>query len=258
MIAIPSRDELKKLRKTLGLDDVASTFGVSRSKVDKWCKIYNLRHSECKNDLATNMPKNLTDEQSDMIYGCLLGDAGISDGLFEMKQSLEKEEFLLTIKQILGPLFSKLDYGTTKKPTRINGKISHRPSDWSGGLSDWCRLRSRKNDIFRNMRQLFYPNKSKIVPTQLILNWRMIGYWYCCDGTRNGSRAYFCTDSFSSADVYLLVSKLQSIGLECSINSRNRIMVSSKQFEFFQENIHHYVNWKCFAHKLRATEQGSI
>lgn len=260
MLTIPSREELKIIRKSMGLTEAAKQLGVSRSTIDRWCANYSLNHHECKNNCTEEMPSQLTREQQDVVYGCLLGDGGIFDGLFEMRQSIEKEDFLKTIKQILGPLFSKMDYGQSRKPSRIGGIVSHALVDWKGGYSHWCRLRSRKNNIFHEIRELFYRDKEKIVPEHLLLNWKMVAYWYCCDGTNDikGKRAIFCTDSFTKQDIELLIAKMSRLGLECTfVPSKKRIAISSKQYDFFQQNIEqHIVHWNCFQHKMR--QQGNL
>lgn len=256
-VKMPSREVLKAIRKTVGLKKAAKQLGVSYSTVARWCLAYKLNHHECKNDCREEMPPELSKEQQDVIWGCLLGDGGIHNGLFEMRQSLEKEEFVKTIIQILGPLFSKLDYGKTRKPSRINGKVSHALTDWKGEYSYWCRLRSRKHDVFRNLAELFYRDGKKMVPEKLQLNWRMIAYWYCCDGTNRADvrQIRLCTDNFIAKDIQILTKQLAGLNIVCAIHrSRNRIAIGSKCYDLFLQQVEPYIPWSCFKHKLRRKE----
>jgi len=79
-------------------------------------------------------------------------------------------------------------------------------------------------EAFNYYHDLFYKNKRKIVPSNIeeLLTARSLAFWAMDDGTPDRSGFVFHTDSFTLAEVELLVKALKNkFDLNCSIQTRN-------------------------------------
>jgi hypothetical protein len=79
-------------------------------------------------------------------------------------------------------------------------------------------------EAFNYYYDLFYKNKKKIVPLNIeeLLTARSLAYWAMDDGSPDRSGFVFHTNSFTLAEVEILVKTLKNkFNLNCSIHSRN-------------------------------------
>lgn len=78
-------------------------------------------------------------------------------------------------------------------------------------------------DAFNYYYDLFYKDKKKIVPSNIedLLTARSLAYWAMDDGSADRSGFYYHTNSFTLAEVELLVKALKNkFDLNCSIHTR--------------------------------------
>lgn len=162
----------------------------------------------------------LTQEQNDLIIGSLLGDGYmLKDGTFRMKQKSSRREYVDFLHDRLDPFALDVRLEKSRKPTRINGKISHRIEDWNG---EWCHsvmFYTRKHQIFDSFRETWYPKGEKIVPEGLALNHRILTHWYLQDGSYSpkfGMVRLSC-QSFNKNDIVRLVGLLDDMGIKSEI-----------------------------------------
>lgn len=164
--------------------------------------------------------------------------------------------------------FSKNIYENvkSKKPSRIDGRVSH--DHWNGEYCYSCMFNTCRHSIFTDLENKWYlrdnsgnyilnslGNRTKVVPRDLKLTWRIAAIWACDDGYNNNNQKYFilCTDSFSNDDIKFLISRLQNdLGIKSSIlKLKNEIIMCNKNATAFIDGIKEYISWDCFAHKIK-------
>lgn len=86
------------------------------------------------------------------------------------------------------------------------------------------RIATRCNEIFTDLRRIWYPNDIKKVPKHIKLTKFVLANWFMCDGSairmkkrKNLVRIVFSTDGFSLDDVEFLKNQLIDQGYNCWI-----------------------------------------
>lgn len=163
-------------------------------------------------------PKTVTIEQipselKEIIVGLALGDLHIrkraKNTSLHFKQSIKNEAYILH----LYTLFQEFCKMTPKiKDAKLNDKTHQ--SIFFDTLT---------YEAFNYYYDLFYLNKIKIVPSNIeeLLTAKSLAYWAMDDGQADRSGFIFYTNSFTLAEVQLLVKVLKNkFDLNCSIHTR--------------------------------------
>ncbi len=166
-----------------------------------------------------NTEGSLSEEQNQIITGCLLGDGAMrikTNALLEINHSFEQKELVDWIYSDL-----KQFVGTGPKIHKGNGKrIAYR-------------FTTRSLPVFTKFYYRFFKNGKKTVPTDLILFPLTMAIWFMDDGTKSRSSVYLNTQQFSQEEQILLQEVLKKQwGIETTLNkdkiyTRIRIRVSS-------------------------------
>ena len=151
--------------------EIAKFYGVSRITISRRKRKFGV----CNNSIRLELlPNNLTDLQSEIVCGLLLGDGSIgrkktlgSNCRFGFGQKHKNKEYVEHIYNILLP-FSRPVYPTV----RILRNKKHKGFQFS----------TTSHPIFTYLQSKWYTGKQKIVPSDLKLTWQTVAYWYMDDG----------------------------------------------------------------------------
>ena len=158
---------------------------------------------------------NLSEFQMDVLIGSLLGDGHLhklnnerSNSHFGKSQTTLKKEYLDWHNNIFKeyssgvyPCWSKSKI-SCKNNKIIHLKVKRRLSSYA--------YRTFNHEIITELRNKWYPDGIKIIPSDLSLNSQRIAVWYFDDGSNDtkSRRATICTNSFSLNEVEFLSSIL--------------------------------------------------
>jgi recombination protein RecA len=164
-----------------------------------------------------------TPRQIEVIYGSMLGDGSISNGIknkkpcqsiFEVKHCDKQKDY---VEWKYMELKSLCPTGTKKVK--------------NGERIQW-RIRTFHHPFFTRLRKLFYPKGVKIITKEILDNIGVLGLavWYMDDGTlsKHGNHIKFCTCSFSERDNLILSQWLENrflIKTEIKIYSGYRFLI---------------------------------
>ena len=201
----------------------------------------------------------LTDIQLDIINGTLLGDGYISKEINDKRNNRYRFKQKLANKEYVDYIYNELkEYcsapprdGIGRKPTKINGKITHRLEDWQGEYCYSYVFETRKFPIFKELRKKWYTHR-KIVPNDLKLNPRVLSHWMWDDGCNNPGHKSITlhTNCFSKDEIYFLVELLKkTFGFSCCAQKKV-IQIRAKSYFNFIETIKPYCLWDCMRHKI--------
>lgn len=107
---------------------------------------------------------------------------------------------------------------------------------------------TRSLPFFTELEALFYQKldsrRIKVVPANImeLLTPVSLAYWFMDDGNALGKGFQLNTNAFAKADLELLVNVLTNkFGLNCTIQSRNRIYITVKSAAKFIQLIEPYI-----------------
>lgn len=206
----------------------------------------------------------MTNRVMDILIGSLLGDGYLvkssprsKNAMFKLKQCSRFSSYVEYMYGCLGK-YVKCDVRSyrSKKPSRVNGKISHDEAHWNG---EYCESRyfwSRCDPVFTDLWNNWYSGGKKSVPENISLNTRSLSHWFVEDGSNNitskskGVALY--TQSFSEADCNLLVDVLsRDLDLEAKVYSGPVIRIMSGSYFKFMKMVSPYVKiFGCFDYKI--------
>jgi len=156
------------------------------------------------------------------MVGCLLGNAhasqygkNLGNTRIEFKQGVIHAPYLFFI------YFQLLFAGEVTAFTPVPKSAS----DGKGGTHQSLRVRTMRLLVFNWFRDLFYPAGIKIVPDiiGLLLTPRAFAYWIMDDAGYRASGMILHTNSFTKADVMLLISVLDSnFGIKATIRAAGK------------------------------------
>lgn len=265
-----SKKELEKYLKDHTQKECAKHFGCSRDVIKSRVQEYNL----FKNKNRRIAPDLFTKEQKNIIIGTLLGDAYLFkpdlEARYAIKMKLSSKEYVEYLQKKLYPFALKLRQKRNRKPTRIDGKFSHKLKDWRGG---WCYsicFDTIQWHLFTEMERKWYLRDSdgnyvlnknghriKTIPKDLQLNWDIVGHLACCDGYNAGNVNFkqfqFCTNSFSYEENEFLVSKFKDIGITSKVKRNGKhyvIKIERLHYFDFIERLKPYIPVECFKYKV--------
>lgn len=207
-----------------------------------------------------------TTEQEDIIIGSLLGDAHLRIGRkncsFSKKQKKDRLPYLEWMEKILSPYSSAISpiYSSEKL---IGGK--------KGVILERQKIAKRLSGFFLNthqhpnwtiLREEWYKDKIKIVPTNLKLNPLRIAVWYWDDGSNSEKNrtAVFCVQSFTMDEAIFLAERLHDFEIKPEVRhvvseytgkKMPILKIYSKSYDNLIELVKPYMFWDCFAHKIK-------
>lgn len=183
-------------------------------------------------------------EQMSVINGSILGDGHLSkprgngNSCFSKAQTARRREYLEWTGNILGEHLSSIN--------------EH--DNWAAGKKyRKAILLSRACTDFTDLRHKWYPNGTKIVPRDLVLDPLSIAIWFFDDGSNDlkNRQVSFATYSFSKDDCQFLCCKLKEHSVDSYVSSDNVINVSTKSYKTFVDMVTPYMIWPFFKHKIQ-------
>lgn len=247
----PTREELKIALCKKTCTEAAILFGTSKRTLCRWLKQYDLKYEECKH---SNLPPKLNAIQSDLYLASMLGDGNTSKrGIFKLKMTRSSEEYVRWAMEIMAPFSSNLKYESSAKFLKVNGKfVSDKTKpDFYKCVSFYTPSLFQ----FRELHAAWYLHGKKIVPTNLILNERIVYHWFLHDGHNNQAKKTisFATHCFSVNEVVNLCDKLNQLGISAKMNLNSVgqpiINVNSRGYFHFMEMIQKQLQFECFKYK---------
>jgi len=154
-----------------------------------------------------NTVGSLTQFQTSVVIGSLLGDGylriipGRRDAFLEMNHSLRAKEYVDWKFNIL----KNICISQPKARLGNGGRIAYR-------------FFTRQHPELSSLYQMFYRNKKKFIPPELVLDPEILSIWFMDDGSRSGNSFYLNTQQFELKDQELLMEKLSQLGLQSTIN----------------------------------------
>jgi hypothetical protein len=166
-----------------------------------------------------NTEGSLTEEQKQILIGCLLGDGTMRikmNALLEINHSVEQ-------KVLVDWVYTQFQKFTGTPPKQRNGN----------GRRIAYRFTTRSLPVFTLFYQQFFVNKKKKIPENLLLSPLTLAVWFMDDGNKSRSSIYLNTQQFSLEEQKLLQKLLlEQWGIETTLNKdkcyfRIRIRVNS-------------------------------
>lgn len=203
-------------------------------------------------------PLVLSSDQRSSIYGWLLGDGFIPKTkgrhfCFGFEQSSSKRDY---VEQV----FSLLDPYT--KPKEIKTVLNDK-TKWKKSIYETCRFMTVAHPVFTEIRKKWYIEDVKTIPTDLVLDWTMVAFWFADDGhsRKNGKELVFCSESFTKEENEFLITRFsRDLDIYCSLCKRNGgsnfgIRVLAKSYFDFVENIKPKLkDINCISYKLNVDQ----
>lgn len=180
-------------------------------------------------------------ELKDFFVGCLLGDAGLHNGSFNVKQ---------ISKDLIEFKYNIIKENFPEAKVKIQ-EYSGYQDKIGTNHQKYYQLYVSPNEYFKKLEKEFYPNGKKIVPIKYLRGLSIIGYamWYADDGTtilvqknsKTGSsktrRVQFCTDNFIPQDTINLQKMISKQFGKTSLVKRKidmfRIQINGKDSQRF-------------------------
>lgn len=256
----PSRDELLAICWKLPFSDQAKYFNVGKTTLGSWKRYYKISKYESQYGY---LPVQLNQQQTNIVNGILLGDAWIfktggKNASLRCEHSIKDREYVDGIYKLLQP-FSKSITTRNGRTTVINDRKV------VGGAT--CLFNSIASPIFTELRNQWYFNSKKIIPTHLNLNFETVAYWFCDDGCNyeckykkskfNKRYGLFCTNGYDLSQVEYLVSQLSILKVNSRIKFQKSnnckqpmIIVNNDSFNYLINNIKPYIPWVCMQRKI--------
>lgn len=181
---------------------------------------------------------SLTEEQSSVIIGSLLGDGAMrckSNALLEINHCLEQKEYV-------DWKYKKLYNLVKTAPKSRNGN----------GKRVAYRFTTRSLPELTKFYCWFYQEGNKEIPGHLNLNPLTLAVWFMDDGSKSRKAIYLNTQQFSLKSQKRLIEKLAGVGLRCSLNRDKeyyRLWMSVGSIQRFKTMIGPHL-LKMFSYKL--------
>jgi hypothetical protein len=255
-------NELEVFLQTHNRQETADHFGVHLATVKRAIKRLGIKykkksggHPDYRNNpLSTDIV--LAEEQQYLMTGSLLGDGFLlGSDIFRIKQKKTRREYIEFLHEKFAPFSTPVRIDKARKPTRINGKVSHRIEDWKGGHTWSASFSTRKHQIFHDLRAKWYPDGVKTLPDDLALNPTIVTHWYLQDGSysKKFGMIRFSCEGFDEHDIAILIDLLKSIGISSKLaknQSYNVIDVYDDHIKLMNMMVYRP---SCFAYKFTTT-----
>lgn len=180
--------------------------------------------------IKDNSEGSLTEEEKQIIVGCLLGDATMrkkTNSLIEINHSFKQ-------KVLVDHLYKLLERFVLTPPKTRNGK--------EGRIA--YRFTTRSLSIFNNFFTSFFPIKKKQIPLDLLLTPISLAYWIMDDGSKSRSSIYLNTQKYDLNDQLMLLKKLKEMGISATLNKDKiyqRIRISTKSIQKIKNMVLPYI-----------------
>jgi hypothetical protein len=172
----------------------------------------------------------------EFILGSMLGDGSISNKRFSEAHSIKQEEYCRYKHKVL------LDY-------KLAGKLLFnriKSERYREGYYDEVRFHSISHSIFEELRNLYYVDGIKKVPSDDYLRTYLTPYslsiWFQDDGNALLSNLQFNTQGFSLADInklrYII---LEKFGIKTTVNIDKVITIRADSVPYFYSLISPYI-----------------
>ena len=248
-----SKEELLKFINDHTWHEAAINYGVARSTIGRVLKKWNVGYYDYKHP---ELLKQLSPLQLEVVNGTMLGDAHIKKkySSYRFKQCLKNEEYVNHIHNILIPFSKSIVKTLEKKPNNINGKVVN-IDFWNGEYLEAVYFDTYSVDIFKNLRNIWYPEGKKIVPKDLELTTKMLFYWFLDDGCNNPLKktCSLHTDGFTKEDVEFLAEQIRNFNIRCTVQRKKNnhiIAISSHSYFDFIDFIKPYCTIECMKYKF--------
>ncbi len=194
--------------------------------------------------------EKLTKQQRKILIGKLLGDGCLEHN---GKYSRLKIDHFLKQKEYVHWLYKMFDPLTAGKPYRIEFFDKR-----SNKIYYHCRFATKSLPLFERWREIFYRNKKKIIPKDVINLLKSplsLAVWYMDDGYRRKDcrGSYLCTSAYTPQEQKLLQQVLlKNFRLETKIHyaaGQARIYIPAKSSDTFCQQITKYII-PSFSYKL--------
>lgn len=240
---LPNKEVFLDFRRTHTIKETESHFGLSQYMMEKLLNLFGIRKHHAEQRM--NCPNLLTQKQHEIITGNLLGDGSLSkltskskNSLFEIKQKLDKSEYLKLLFEHYAPFSKNYSEGASFR----KNKTSH-----------WCKIRTISHPVFTQYRDKWYKDNIKIIPDNLKLTWQTAAFGACDDGSNWGGRIFrLHTNGFTFKDTEKILEKVQSdlfvLGSINKINNKPVIVFCGDNAFNFMEGIKQFVP-DCYKYK---------
>jgi hypothetical protein len=206
----------------------------------------------------------LTEVQSEIIVGSLLGDGTIKTGSsncsFSKKQCAKYRNYIDWHHKVLNPYSSRIaEFHSTERLVGDKGIIVERRKveRYLAGYSFW----THQHPVFTDLRHKWYPEGKKIVPPDIKLTPLTIAIWFCDDGNNSFSHreAKIATQSFTKKEGEHLCDLLHDFGIRPKIDIKVSPKTGTKQpilkmnstsYDNLIDLIKPHVPWDCMSHKI--------
>jgi hypothetical protein len=217
-------------------------------------------------ELLKSLPKELSPDQKDIVTGSLLGDAYVSKSKFWLRMKSTREEYVKHIRECLLPFSMDVFAEKRRKPSKVNGVINHDIENWGGEYSYSATFYTRSVQIFRSLRDQWYPDGYKRVPQDLKLNSKICAHWFVQDGSNSVDRHSIAlhTESFSEKEVEFLILRLkEDMGIDSTMQIRSDtgqpiIFIGNASnrngYLPFLNIVSPHIPYECFKYKIRIDE----
>lgn len=228
-----SKDQLLELYfgQNLSHVQIAEQLGSSSSSVRRAFQKYNIKsrtNAESQTSINITRTPNLSNEQKQLIYGSLLGDACLSRSVMESNKTGKEIEiyklFFYHTEKYIGYIEHKADLLgigiKTKKRCKLSTRISGHGSIMKGfAFSHTPTLKEIAKDCLDE-------NYKKKLSTKWLgqIDIQGLAYWFMDDGSLRLDRSsrmasiIFYTQSFTMAENQLLKNLLESFGFRSRID----------------------------------------
>ncbi len=209
----------------------------------------------------------MTDTLMQVLTGCLLGDGSIvkhgraANARFRFKQSGKFKHYA---EHIMGCFSDYVDTylheETSRKPSRVDGKISHALEHWKGGYCNNWYFWTRASEEFTQLHSQWYDAGEKVIPKDIDLSPLTIAHWYAQDGSNNvtasSKAAVLATNCFTDAEVDLLRDQLKAkYGFSSGRYQGPTLRIAAASyFDFIDMVKPHLQQFNCMAYKIDASK----
>jgi len=177
-----------------------------------------------------NTVGSLSQLQKSLIIGTVLGDGylriipGRKNALLEINHSFKAKDYVDWKYSVL----ENITVSPPKMRRTNEGRIAYR-------------FYTKQLPELTELHRMFYKDKKKIIPNNLVLNSTILSIWYMDDGSKCGnSDFYFNTQQYSISDQNILLRKLSKLEIDARLNkdkSYQRIRILSKSIPRLRELI---------------------
>jgi uncharacterized protein (DUF433 family) len=259
------KDIIAKHYSGVSRKNLHSEYGVSMTCIndiisgDSWQEIerpVNLNKGTKEKQLLS-LP-SLTELQMDIIIGGLLGDGCISGSnknkCYCKNHSISSEEYIIWTYEKLCPYSSCIYYGKQPKIKCVNKKIVR-----ITGYSKFCGMKTHSHPFLTQLREKWYRNGIKMIPSDLKINPQILAIWFCDDGSSNFKtrNAKISTHCFTLDENEFLVAELEKFNIKSKVYvdrwydkpKPNIRITDSKSFYNLLEVIQPFIEFKCMMYK---------